>query len=159
MTRKEKAMSYFREGYNCSQAIMLTFIDFIDIDESTALKISCSFGGGMGRLREVCGAFSAAIMVAGLIYGYDDVTDASLKKEQYKRVQELASLFRDVNKSRGALEGSIVCRELLGLNKGENEGGEPSERTKEYYAKRPCEEIIGNAAEILETYINEHPYK
>ncbi len=151
-------MKNFREGYNCSQAIMLAFSDLTGLDESTALKISCSFGGGMGRLREVCGAFSGIIMVAGLLYGYDNVEDPALKKEHYKRVQELAERFKNANRPANADEGSIVCRELLGLKKGEDEGGAPSARTNQYYAKRPCELIIGSAAEILENYINEHPY-
>ena len=150
-------MKNFREGCNCSQAIMLAFSDLTGLDESTALKISCSFGGGMGRLREVCGAFSGMIMVAGLIYGYDNVKEPSLKKEHYRRIQDLAERFRSVNICKNAQNGSIVCRELLGLNKGEDEGGEPSERNAGYYSKRPCEIIIGNAAEILENYINENP--
>lgn len=156
MTRKETAMNNFRLGYNCSQAIMLTFLDLIGLDESTALKLSCSFGGGMGRQREVCGAYSAIIMAAGLLYGYDDVSDPSLKKEHYKRVRELAESFKNANRSVSCPEGSIVCRELLGLKRGEDVGGDPAERTHSYYTKRPCELIIGNAAEILENYINEH---
>lgn len=155
MNRKEIAMNNFLGGCNCSQAIMLAFLDLIDLDESTALKVSCSFGGGMGRLREVCGAFSGIVMVAGLLYGYDDVKDPALKKEHYKRVQELAERFKNANKCVAGENGSIVCRELLGLKNGESEGGAPSERTKQYYAKRPCTQIIGNAAEILEQFINE----
>lgn len=158
MERKEKAMSYFHDGYNCSQAIVLAFSDLIGLDESTALKLSSSFGGGMGRLREVCGAFSGMIMVAGILYGYDKADDTTAKKEHYRRIQELAESFKNANKPDNAKDGSIVCRELLGIEKGKDEGGDPAKRTEQYYSKRPCELIVGSAAEILETYINEHSY-
>ena len=112
----------------------------------------------MGRLREACGAFSGMLLVAGLLYGYDDVESPALKSAHYKRVQELAARFKEATRSATAEEGSIVCRELLGLSKGENSGGEPTKRTAEFYAKRPCKEIIGKAAEILDRYIEENPF-
>ena len=138
---------------------MLAFCDVTGIDEKTALRLSSSFGGGMGRLREVCGAFSGMLLVAGILYGYDDVEDPELKSAHYKRVQELADLFREATRGGNAENGSIICRELLGLSKGENTGGEPSKRTAEYYAKRPCKEIIGKAADILDKYIEKNPLK
>lgn len=138
---------------------MLAFCDVTGIDEKTALRLSSSFGGGMGRLREVCGAFSGMLLVAGILYGYDDVEDPELKSAHYKRVQELADLFKEATRGGNAENGSIICRELLGLSKGENTGGEPSKRTAEYYAKRPCKEIIGKAADILDKYIEKNPLK
>ena len=159
MDHKEIAMNNFLKGCNCSQAIMLAFCDITGIDEKTALRLSSSFGGGMGRLREACGAFSGILMVAGILYGYDDVETPELKIAHYKRVQELAARFKEATRGGNAEEGSVVCRELLGLSKGENTGGEPSKRTAEYYAKRPCKEIIGKAAEIMDKYIEENPPK
>lgn len=147
--RKEKAMALFEEGYNCAQAVFLAFEDLHGIDRKTAAALSSSFGGGMGRLREVCGSVSGMFMTAGVLYGYDDPKDREAKAEHYARIQELAGLFEQQN-------GSIVCRELLGLSV-KRESPVPQERTKEYYKKRPCRELVGGAAEILEHYIEEHP--
>lgn len=147
--RKEKAMALFEEGYNCAQAVFLAFEDLHGIDRKTAAALSSSFGGGMGRLREVCGSVSGMFMTAGVLYGYDDPKDREAKAEHYARIQELAGLFEQQN-------GSIVCRELLGLSV-KRESPIPQERTKEYYKKRPCRELVGCAAEILERYIEEHP--
>lgn len=147
--RKEKAMALFEEGYNCAQAVFLAFEDLHGIDRKTAAALSSSFGGGMGRLREVCGSVSGMFMTAGVLYGYDDPKDREAKAEHYARIQELAGLFEQQN-------GSIVCRELLGLSV-KRESPVPQERTKEYYKKRPCRELVGCAAEILERYIEEHP--
>lgn len=148
MTKKELAMCYFKEGFNCSQAVFLAFAEDLGLDRKTALKLSSSFGGGMGRMREVCGCVSGMIMAAGLKYGYDSPKDAAGKTEHYKRVQELAGEFREKN-------GSIICRELLGLE-GRDSSYVPSERTKEYYKKRPCVELVGDAAEIFEKYLSSH---
>lgn len=150
MTRKEKAMNLFEEGYNCSQAVFLAFEDVHGLDRKTAANLSSSFGGGMGRLREVCGTVSGMFMVAGLIYGYDDPKDREAKAGHYARIQELAAAFEKEN-------GSIVCRELLGLSV-KREAPIPEERTPEYYKKRPCKELAGCAAAILEEYMEEHPY-
>ena len=147
MTRREAAMANFMKGYNCSQSVVLAFADMIDIDEATLSKISCSFGGGMGRLREVCGSVSGMFMVAGLLYGYDGPETGQLKADHYARIQELARRFEEKH-------GSIVCRELLGLSV-RHDVPVPEARTSEYYKKRPCPEIIGDAAEILEQFINE----
>ncbi len=148
MSKKEKAMDYFKEGFNCSQSVFLAFAEEYGLDKQTALKLSSSFGGGMGRMREVCGSVSGMLMAAGLIYGYDSPNDNDAKREHYKRVQQLAGGFREKN-------GSIICRELLGQT-GKDNSFVPSERTDEYYKKRPCAELVGEAAEILEKYIIEY---
>lgn len=147
-THSEHAMAYFKEGYNCSQSIFMAFCDEYDMDLEMALKISSSFGGGMGRLREVCGAVTGMFMVAGMIYGYSDPKDYTAKTEHYKRIQYLSKEFEEKNQS-------IICRELLGLGNGKD-NPEPELRTAEYYKKRPCAELIGIAAEILDKYIEEH---
>lgn len=141
----QRAMELFKQGYNCSQSVVAAFGDELNIDFETALKISSSFGGGMGRLREVCGAVSGMFMVAGLKYGYTDPKDNKAKTEHYKLIQELAAQFKAEN-------GSIVCRELLGLSAGPD-SPIPELRTKEYYKKRPCAELVGYAAEIMEMII------
>ena len=145
----QKAMNLFKEGYNCSQSVFLAFKDLYGIDRHTALKLSSSFGGGMGRLREVCGSVSGMFLTAGILYGYDSPKDRSSKTEHYKRIQELARSFEELN-------GSIVCRELLGLDQ-KKESYVPEERTKDYYRKRPCEQIVGCAAYIMQEYIMNHP--
>lgn len=147
MTRREKAMQYFFDGYNCSQCIILTFEDVIDMDVQMALKIASPFGGGMGRLREVCGSVSGMFMVLGYIYGYNSPADNEGKKVLYEHIQELARRYEEAN-------GSIICRELLGLDVKRQEPT-PEKRTEEYYKKRPCTEKIGSAAEILEEYLIE----
>ncbi len=146
-TSLEKAQQLFKDGYNCSQAVFGAFCDDIDMELKNTLRIASSFGGGMGRLREVCGAVSGMFMVAGMLYGYDEPKDAEAKKEHYKLIQELAQRFKDKN-------GSIVCRELLGLGKGPD-NPTPEARTESYYKKRPCAEYVKCAAEIMEQYINE----
>lgn len=141
-SRKEKAAKLFLEGCNCSQSVFAAFSDLYGFDEATALKLSASFGGGMGRMREVCGAFSGMLMVAGMETGAGVRGDLEAKKHNYEIVQELASEFRRRN-------GSIICRDLLGLKAKENTEPEPESRTKEYYKKRPCVRVIETAAEIL----------
>ena len=148
MTRREAAMANFLKGYNCSQAITLAFADLVDIDEKTLLQMASSFGGGMGRLREVCGSVSGMFMIAGLLYGYDGPETGEVKAQHYARIQELAKRFEEKH-------GTIICREMLGLSV-RHDSPVPEARTQEYYKKRPCAEIIGDAAEILEQYINEH---
>lgn len=142
----QKAMDLFKEGYNCSQSVFLAFEDKYECDHAFALKLSSSFGGGMGRLREVCGAVSGMFMVAGVLYGYDSPTDYEGKSAHYERIQELAAAFREQT-------GSIVCRELLGLGGGAD-APTPEKRTSEYYKKRPCVQMVGMAAAIMESYIN-----
>ena len=119
------------------------------VDREQALRLASSFGGGMGRLREVCGAVSAMFLIAGCLYGYDNPKAFEEKAELYARIQELAASFREQY-------GSIVCRELLSPEAA-GTGHIPEHRTEEYYKKRPCPEQIGEAAAILEQYIKEHP--
>lgn len=145
LSRPEQAMKLFREGYNCAQSVFLVFCDEYGMEFETALKISSSFGAGMGRLREVCGAVSGMFMVAGMLYGYADPKDHTAKTEHYKRIQYLAKEFELQNRS-------IICRELLGLGK-EKDSPTPEIRTPEYYQKRPCLELVGMAAEIMDNYI------
>ena len=142
---RERAMELFKQGYNCSQSVFGAFAEECGIDFETALKLSSSFGGGMARLREVCGAVSGMFMVAGMKYGYTDPKDITAKTEHYKRIQELAADFKEKNRS-------IVCRELLGLSV-QSEIYIPEERTAEYYKKRPCVELVGDAAEIIDKYL------
>ena len=145
MTNKsEKAKELFKSGYNCSQAVLGVFCEELGLDFETAMKISSSFGGGMGRMREVCGAVSGMFMAAGLMFSSSD-NSAQNKAEQYKKIQELAAIFKEKN-------GSIICRELLqGVDSSNNPI--PAQRTDEYYKKRPCVELVGDAVEILEQYV------
>lgn len=145
--RGKRAAEYFLEGYNCSQSVVAAFADMMEMDPGKAIRIASPFGGGMGRLREVCGCVSGMFMVLGMLYGYDDPKVYDGKAELYARVQELARRFREEN-------GSIVCRELLGLE-GKDTSSVPSKRTAEYYKKRPCPRLAGYAAELLAVYIAE----
>lgn len=145
----QKAMGLFKEGYNCSQSVFLAFADKYQMDKETAARLASSFGGGLGRMREVCGTVSGMAMVAGMLYGYASPTDYEAKTEHYTRIQELAQRFREKN-------GSYICRELLGLGREKN-SPVPEKRTEEYYKKRPCGELVGMAAAIMEQYLAEHP--
>ena len=145
MNKKEMAKELFFKGYNCAQAVAGVFAEEMGMDFDTVVKTVSSFGGGMGRMREVCGAVSGMFFVAGELYGYSDPKDFNAKKEHYERIQHLAAKYKETT-------GSIICRELLGLE-GKDTKAEPSKRTDEYYKKRPCPEMIGLAAEIMEDYI------
>lgn len=140
--KSEKAKELFKSGYNCSQSVLGVFCEEFGLDFKTAMKISSSFGGGMGRMREVCGAVTGMFMSAGLAF-----STSENKAEQYKIVQELAKKFKNKN-------GSIICRELL--NGIENSTSPtPSERSEAYYKKRPCAELVCDSVEILEEFIKE----
>lgn len=143
MDRGTKAAELFLQGYNCAQAVAVAFSDVTGLDKDFSARMASSFGGGMGRMREVCGAVSGMLMVAGLLYGYDKIGDDAIKKAHYTLVQELAGKFREKN-------GSIVCREIL---KNPPSDPAPSPRTAEYYATRPCARMVYTAASILEKYI------
>ena len=147
--RVAKAKRLFKEGgYNCCQAVVMAYNDLFDIDDRMAASLSSGFGGGMGRMREVCGSVSGMVILAGLISPADDPSDKGGRTRNYALVQDVAGEFRKIN-------GSIVCRELLGLtpigssSTAPNESPEPSERTSEYYSKRPCEELVGISARII----------
>lgn len=138
----EKACENFKEGYNCAQSVLLAFSPITGFDKETSLKLASSFGGGMGRLREVCGALSSAFMIAGMLKGYTSPCDDESKAEHYQLIQDIAEKFKSKN-------GSILCRDLLGLDEGKD-SPIPSKRTEQYYNERPCEMIIKIAAEIVE---------
>lgn len=151
-SKREVAAALFREGYNCSQSVFAAYAKEYGIDKETALRLSASFGGGMGRMREVCGAFSGMLMVAGLETGATEGRDVAGKKANYDMVQKLASIYREKN-------GSIYCKDLLGLVKKGDSAAEkeqmfdntmPEKRTKEYYKKRPCLELIKQVCDIIE---------
>jgi C_GCAxxG_C_C family probable redox protein len=144
-SRSQRAMELFKQGYNCAQAVLGAFCEDLGIDLEAAVKIASSFGGGMGRLHEVCGAVSGMFMVAGLKYGYNSPTDMQAKKAHYRRIQTLAGRFEQEN-------GSIVCKNLLGLADGKS-GAHPRERVERPNKRRPCVELVGHAAEIMEHMI------
>ena len=147
MDRQYEAAKLFYEGYNCAQAVAMVFADMVGLDAKFCAKAVSSFGGGMGRLREVCGAVSGMLFVAGILYGYDTKDDEQAKKEHYTRVQELAGKFREEN-------GSIICREIL---KNPPSDPNPTPRTAPYYKERPCAHMVVTAVKILEDYIANHP--
>ncbi len=134
----------FKKGYNCAQSVCLAFVKETGLSEDVILKLSSSFGGGMGRMREVCGAVSAMFIIAGILKGYNAPNDDEAKTAHYKLIQTLAEEFK-------ARHNSIICRELLGLEKadGEDFSFVPSKRTEKYYSERPCENFVRTAAEII----------
>lgn len=142
----EKAEALFREGYNCAQAVLLAFEDVTGLTKETASAISSSFGGGLGRMREVCGAVSGAAMVLGIVKGNYSPVDYNSKSKHYKLIQEFAERFKEIN-------GSIICRELLQGTSSVN-GSSPEKRTNDYYKKRPCPEIVKTSANILADMLN-----
>ncbi len=151
--RVAKAKRLFKEeGYNCCQAVVMAYNDVFGIDDDTAAALSSGFGGGMGRMREVCGSVSGMVMLAGLIAPAADPSVKVDRTRNYALVQQMAEEFK-------ALNGSIVCKELLGLvamGSGAaacKESPEPSDRTPEYYQKRPCEELVGISARIVGEHI------
>ncbi len=149
MNHATRAAELFLNGYNCAQAVAVAFCDVTGLEENFAAKLVSPFGGGMGRLREVCGAVSGMLFVLGHLYGYDSPADDAAKKRLYTQVQELANAFRRIN-------GSIICRELL-----DNPPADPNPtpRTAEFYAKRPCVRMVMVAAELMEGFIAQHPVK
>lgn len=151
MNHAEKACQLFAEGRNCSQAVFTAFCDVTGLDEELALRLSSSFGGGMGRMREVCGTCSAMFMVAGILYGYTSKDDINEKAEHYRRIQYLAQEFKNQH-------GTINCLELL-KHLSVDKNPVPEQRTEQYYKVRPCIKFVRTAAEILDRYITEHPYE
>ena len=140
----KQACENFKKGYNCAQSVILAFADDLKIDKMLLSQMASSFGGGMGRLREVCGAVSAMFIIAGIKSGYSTPETGEIKATHYKLIQDLAEEFKKEH-------GTIICRELLGELAGE-ESHIPSERTEQYYTTRPCEKCIENAAKIIEKY-------
>ena len=148
MDHRENAAEVFVNGSKCAQAAAGTVCEGTGMEPDLAAKLSSSFGGGMGRMREVCGAVSGMLMVLGVLYGYDDPGEKDrAKKAHYALVQELAGKFRERN-------GSIICREIL---KNPPSTPSPTPRTAEFYKNRPCTRMVVCAAELLDEYIAAHP--
>lgn len=143
--RGEEARTFFLSGYNCSQSVVMAYRDFFpESSFSAILSSSSSFGGGMGRLREVCGTVSGALFVLGTVFGYSNPSDNGKKALLYTKIQEFASLFEEKN-------GSIICRDLLGL-KGKS-SPIPEVRSAAYYQKRPCPGICYSSASLLQSFL------
>lgn len=147
--RAQRAGEYFKAGYNCAQAVVMAYNDIMGMDLEMVAKLAAPFGGGMGRMREVCGTVSGMTMLAGYIQPSADPKNLEERKNNYALVQHFAEQFRNEN-------GDIVCRRLLGLEPivERNETAMPSERTPEYYKKRPCSEYVECAARIVGEYLN-----
>lgn len=145
--RKRMAEDLFRKGYNCCQSVLLTFADVLELNKLASAKvlavIGSGFGGGMARMREVCGSFSAAVCLSGFISPANDPDVKDARKNNYALVQEFAETFKEKN------GGSIICRELLGLDRRIKEGPTPSVRSEEFYRKRPCPGIISETAGMV----------
>ena len=146
--RVERAQNFFKSGYNCAQAVVMAFDDVMGLSTEELARLAAPFGGGMGRMREVCGTVSGMAFLAGAIKPSVDPSNLEERKENYALVQTFADKFRAEN-------GDIVCRRLLGLEPivERNETAMPSERTAEYYRKRPCSEYVGCAARIVAEHL------
>ena len=150
--RVQQAIAYFRQGYNCSQSVAMAFADHYHIDPQTMARLAASFGGGIGRMRETCGAASGIFMLAGLEEA-SEKADKEVKARNYAVVQRLADDFRRET-------GSIVCRDLLkGYVKEVYTRPVPDERTDEYYRKRPCVRMVELAIRIYMNYLREKSAK
>ena len=147
MDHSMKAVELFKDGCNCAQAVVVAFSDVTGLDEKTSARMASAFGGGIGRMREVCGAVSGMFMVLGLLYGYDDPKDDAGKKALYQEVQALAEQFRQEN-------GSIICREIL---KNPPSDPIPTPRTESFYQMRPCDRMVYTAARLVEEFVAAHP--
>ena len=148
--RAQKAVELFMSGYNCSQSVVAAFADEYGFTQEQALRMSASFGGGIGRMRETCGAACGMFLLAGLETGATEAADREGKAANYAVVQELAAEFKRRN-------GSLICRELLGLRKNAAVSTQPEERNSQYYAKRPCARMVEVAAKIWVDYLKKHP--
>lgn len=145
--RVNKAVENFMQGYGCCQSVVAAFADLYDLDEKMALRISAGFGGGVGRMRMMCGAVSGIVMLVGLDCGQTEGSDRKGKSACYKVVQELLAKSKEEN-------GSLICANLLGLNGPLPKNSYiPSERTQEYYKKRPCAAKVESAARIFANYL------
>lgn len=145
ISHADRAAELFLSGYNCAQSVMGAFCDVTGMDFDTAMRLSSSFGGGMGRMREVCGTVSSMSMIAGILWGYSGTGEGGEKAAHYTRIQHLAAEFKAVHET-------IICRELIaGLKKDSSPIPEP--RTEKYYKERPCVRFVRTAAEILDREI------
>lgn len=147
--RVRLAQDFFMEGYNCTQAVVLAFEDILGSDRAVLERLSIGLGGGVGRLREVCGTVNAMAVIAGTLASLDGKTHQQQKKDTYSIVQELAGMFREEN-------GSIICRELMGLRAEEKQNPVPQERTPEYYKSRPCLRLVACSARIIAEYVKKN---
>lgn len=147
MNRRELAINYFKEGYNCSQSVVMAFKDVLSVKPKELCKIASPFGGGISRMRETCGAVTGMILVLGNLIGYDTPETGEKKYELYKNSQEILKIFEN-------RYGSLRCGVLLNL-KEKHSDPKPSERDHSFFDKRPCPELIGGAAEILESFLKE----
>lgn len=152
MSKSAEAKELFIAGANCSQAVLLPFAQECGLDRDTALRLASGFGGGMGRLREVCGALTGMFMVANLQYGYSDITDKNIKDAHYALIQNLTARFK-------AETGTILCRELLDLPENQADIPVSEDRNAEFYQRRPCADLVALAAKIMAEYISaqQHP--
>ena len=148
--RIEKAVELFKEGFNCSQSVVAAFADHYGFTHEQALRMSASFGGGIGRMRETCGAACGLFMLAGLETGATSGADSNGKAANYALIQELAEEFKRRN-------GALKCADLLGLSKKEPVVSTPEARTDQYYAKRPCVKMVEEAARIWSEYLEKYP--
>lgn len=146
--RVAKAVALFKEGYNCSQSVVAAFADLYEYSEEQAFRMAASFGGGIGRMRQTCGAACGMFLLVGLDCGAVDGADRMGKSRNYAKVQELAKKFETVN-------GSLICAELLGLKPKTPVVAQAEARTAEYYAKRPCAKMVETAARLFADYLSE----
>lgn len=146
MDRIQKAKDLFESGCNCSQAVICAYSDLFGMDEITAMRVSEGFGGGMGRMRLTCGAVSGMFMLVGLKYGKGVPKDLETRTKVYDTVQKMAKEFEEMN-------GTIVCGDLLGINKPNDTSAVPTERNSEFYKKRPCVGCVEDCAKIVEKYL------
>ena len=147
MNHEEKAQALFLEGCNCAQAVFAAFCDVTGFSRQEAMRLASSFGGGVGRMREICGALSGAFLAMGWLYGYEEPGDDGEKAAHYARVQELAAAFRERH-------GAIQCRELLNHP---DTGATPTPRTETFYRDRPCAKLVRDAAALLERDMESYP--
>lgn len=145
----QKTEELFMKGYNCCQSVFAAFAPRFGMTEEAALKLSCSLGGGIGRMREVCGAVSGMSLLVSLCNGNTDPVNSDAKEENYRTVRMMADIFREKH-------GTIICRELLGLSEAEKQA-RPEERTAAYYNSRPCPHLVKDAAIIMEHYLDYYP--
>ena len=141
--RARRARGLFEQGANCAQAVAGAFADVVGMKEEELFKLASGFGGGVGRMREVCGAVSGMVLIMNMLYGNDDISDKSAKDAHYARVQSVIKKFE-------AETSSIICRTLLQLAEDADTPPVSEARTKEYYQKRPCAALVELAAQILE---------
>ena len=149
VNREERAAVNFLSGCNCAQAVLMAYADVLGLTQDQAAMVAVGHGGGMGRLRLHCGAFSAAVMLAGAIEGSDGAKKEH-RPQTYARVQEIPRRFIEVN-------GTVSCAELLG-RAGVPEDPTPEERTPEYYAKRPCARVIASACQLIDEMLEENTH-